>query len=75
MTVTIRRFKDRREYTAAELLHHMQTGDPVETDEYKELRAKVLEEAGIADNAPAGQKPVKDMTAQDHLNRLKGRQR
>jgi hypothetical protein len=68
---TIERFKDRHDLTPGEELEFQRTRRLPESAEYLERRAEVLADAGLED-ADSGEKPLGEMTPEDHLQRIQG---
>ena len=70
-----RRFKRMDELTVGEILESQRTGVGIETDEYRDYRRQVLEDAGIEDEPFAAEKPLEDLTAADHDRNMRERTR
>lgn len=66
------RFKDREDWTPAEIHAHKLTGKAPQTDEYRDYVRQVHEDAGLdppeGDDAPP--KDLEDMSPQEHLDRM-----
>lgn len=67
------RFKHPHELDPAEHLHYIRTGDLPETEDYRRRRRQVLAEAGLADEGEDTDKPLDELTPDDHYRHLRER--
>ena len=69
------RYKAREAWTVGETVEHQQTGKQPETAEYREYVRKVHEDAGLVPPESASEpKDLEDLTADEHLARIQGRE-
>jgi hypothetical protein len=71
MSDAIERWKPRADWTVGEVVSHEQTGAKPETDEYKQARRDALADAGLDAEGEQGDKPLEDMTPEDHFQRIR----
>jgi len=66
-----RRYKDRSEFTADEEFEFQRNRAVPERDEYRQLRAEALENAGLEPDTAITSEVTEDLTVEDHYNRIR----